>query len=325
MTISGADTSGPYTKYAVHDSTFLLTFASPTTAAGDASGTPELCGAYTYSVHSDNLGAALTDSWVTIDSSGLSISFATTTNSAFSSTKSTESVYIKATLTDYGSVSSYTQVDVTVCTVTTFTAPTSPTNPILYTIDASDFASSSDSDNPLAIGVWTQTDAEGATCGFTETLTFSPALASYSTWIKQTDRTITNGPDDVNVATATETITVTSTLSDSTSTDSGYTFVAQLRRTDCTGAILTAPTPSSSAVSLADYDEATETFSDDAGQDTTGKCGTRSYAVAGLTNVALSSADSVDYTITFSPEGAASTTQTVTLTVTSVEYPGAIT
>ena len=86
------------------------------------------------------------------------------------------------------------------------------------------------------IDPWTQ-----APCTYTETLTFSPDLASIS-WISVSGRTITVDPFyGSHLHGTSETVTVTSTLDDSVSTsDSGYTFTVTLNN-PCTSTNLSAP------------------------------------------------------------------------------------
>ena len=189
VTITGSDASTPYTKYVRNGNTVQLTFTRPTTAIEVSRSESEYCGATTYEVFSDNDGTdtAFSDSWITISDSDLTIDFDSSAYSSASASKASITAYLKASLTDYTSVTLYTQIDIVICTVTTFTAPSTP-NSIIYTIVAS--GTDTSTDNPLTISAWTQTDVDGATCAFTETLTFDPDLDTLA-WLSATDRVVT--------------------------------------------------------------------------------------------------------------------------------------
>ena len=69
------------------------------------------------------------------------------------------------------------------CDVTGFAAPSSPTDPLAYEIGGPD--------STLNIPSWTNS------CGYTESLTFTPDLASYA-WITVTGRTVTISSSDTS-------------------------------------------------------------------------------------------------------------------------------
>ena len=97
------------------------------------------------------------------------------------------------------------------CPSTTLTAPTSPA-PYTFDIGGTDYN--------WTIGTWTQEPG----CSFTETLTFSPDLASYP-WISVSTRTVTISTSDTSLHGISITFTVTSTLDDSDATNNnGYSF-----------------------------------------------------------------------------------------------------
>ena len=69
------------------------------------------------------------------------------------------------------------------CDVASFAAPSSPTDPLDYDIGGTDLT--------FNIPSWTNS------CGYTESLTFTPDLASYA-WITVTGRTVTISSSDTS-------------------------------------------------------------------------------------------------------------------------------
>ena len=148
-------------------------------------------------------------------------------------------------------------VIVSKCIVSTFTAPDSPSTVVEFTINAD-----ANTANTLIIPAWTQTNAAAVACTHTETLTFSPDIAGVD-WVNNVGRSIILNTEETDLPTTTIKFTTTSTLNDHTSTNnSGYTFTAMLKRADCTGDILNAPTLSTTTISVMDGKSATATFTD---------------------------------------------------------------
>ena len=96
-------------------------------------------------------------------------------------------VYIKTTLSDgIWPLENTSKVDLVVCTIATYTAPF--VQNISYFIGKTEDITMFKS---TTIAAWTQKDAAGESCGFSETFTVTP---SDSSWISQNGRTVTIVP-----------------------------------------------------------------------------------------------------------------------------------
>ena len=60
ITVSGTDSSSPYSKAVTDGSSTTVTFVRPTTTTEDTNGVVQVCGSTSYSLHSDNTGTAFT-------------------------------------------------------------------------------------------------------------------------------------------------------------------------------------------------------------------------------------------------------------------------
>ena len=127
ITVSGADSSGPYSKSVTDGSTTTVTFVRPTTSVESSTGISAVCGDTSYTLHSDNSGTAFTynAAWAVItgptsDTYTLTIDTTADLSLIAAEASKTISVYIKATLDDYTSDNreSYTQVDIVIGKVT---------------------------------------------------------------------------------------------------------------------------------------------------------------------------------------------------------------
>ena len=101
------------------------------------------------------------------------------------------------------------------CTVSTFTAPSSQ-GTVTHKIGTSA--------STFTIPAWVQKDSGNVDCSYTETLTFSPALADHA-YVSVSGRVITIDSSSSSDLNTSQLFTVTSTLNDNAvSNDNGYTF-----------------------------------------------------------------------------------------------------
>ena len=110
ITVSGTDSSSPYSKSVTDGSSTTVTFVRPTTTVEDDSGIASVCGDTSYTLHSDTSGTAFTynANWAVItgpvsDTYTLTIDTTQDLSLIDNETSKTISVYIKATLDDYTS------------------------------------------------------------------------------------------------------------------------------------------------------------------------------------------------------------------------------
>lgn len=144
----------------------------------------------------------------------------------------------------------YAPVDISCCVVSSFSKPTENDGSYNYYLLDTGLSATT-----LFIPYFTQTcTGTGCECGHTETLTFSPALESYS-WITydHATRIISIELNDGTGSTTTEvTFTVTSTLNDlAVSTLSTYTFTAAIVLA-CAPTAITVPTVADFTYSIGD-------------------------------------------------------------------------
>ena len=127
ITVSGTDSSSPYSKAVTDGSSTTVTFVRPTTSVETSSGISSVCGDTSYTLHSDTSGNtySYTSTWAVISgpvSDTYTLTIDTTADSSLIANESsvTISLYIKATLDDYTSDNreSYTQVNIVINEVT---------------------------------------------------------------------------------------------------------------------------------------------------------------------------------------------------------------
>lgn len=127
ITVSGTDSSSPYSKALTDGSTTTVTFVRPTTPVEDANGIAAVCGDTSYTIHSDNSGTAFsyTASWAVItgpvsDTYTLTIDTNADDNLIANESTVTIPLYLKATLDDYTSYTreSYTLINIVINEVT---------------------------------------------------------------------------------------------------------------------------------------------------------------------------------------------------------------
>ena len=123
ITVTGADSSGPYSKSVTDGATTTLTFVRPTTQAETDAGISAVCGETSYTLHSDNSGSthSYNANWAVISgpvSDTYTLTIDTTADSSLIANESsvTIALYIKATLDDYTSDNreSYTQINIVI-------------------------------------------------------------------------------------------------------------------------------------------------------------------------------------------------------------------
>jgi len=123
ITVTGADSSSPYSKAVTDGSSTSVTFVRPTTTTEDTNGVVQVCGETSYSLHSDNTGTAFTynSGWAVISgpvSGTFTLTVDTTVDLSLIANEASKtiSIYVKATLDDYTSYTreSYTQVDIVI-------------------------------------------------------------------------------------------------------------------------------------------------------------------------------------------------------------------
>ena len=140
LTISGADSSSPYSKSVLDGNTMTVTFTRPTTDDEDSLGIASVCGDTSYSLHSDNTGSthSYNSNWAVISgpvSGTYTLTIDTTADQSLIANEASVTIplYIKATLDDYTSYTreSYTLFNVVVtsascdCSALAWTDPTS--------------------------------------------------------------------------------------------------------------------------------------------------------------------------------------------------------
>ena len=126
ITISTTDSTGPYSKAVTDGSTMTVTFVRPTTAAEDTNGIAQVCGVTSYGLYADNSGTAHTHNaaWAVIgtptNAGVYTLTIDTTADLDLIGTEAqvTIPLYIKATLDDYNTISSYTLLNVVINEVT---------------------------------------------------------------------------------------------------------------------------------------------------------------------------------------------------------------
>jgi hypothetical protein len=119
ITVSGTTSSGPYSKTVIDGGQGTVTFVRPTTVAEDTNGIASACGATTYSIHNTNSGGTFSynAAWAVITGPAtntytLTIDTTKDLNLIASEATLTHDLWIKATLTDYNTISSYTNVKI---------------------------------------------------------------------------------------------------------------------------------------------------------------------------------------------------------------------
>ena len=127
ITVSGADSSSPYSKSVTDGASTTVTFVRPTTAVEDSTGIASVCGDTSYTLHSDNSGTnfSYTSGWALVtgpSSNTYTLTVDTTVDSSLIANENsvTISIYLKATLDDYTSdnIESYTQIDIVIGEIT---------------------------------------------------------------------------------------------------------------------------------------------------------------------------------------------------------------
>ena len=126
ITVSGTDSSSPYSKAVTDGSSTTVTFVRPTTSVETSSGIVSVCGDTSYTLHSDNSGTAFTynAAWAVITESSGTYTLTIDTNQDVdliaNEASVTIAVYIKATLDNYTSYNreSYTLVNIVINEVT---------------------------------------------------------------------------------------------------------------------------------------------------------------------------------------------------------------
>lgn len=108
LTVSGADSSGPFSKAVTDGSSASVTFVRPTTTTEDSNGVVSVCGDTSYTIHSDNSGTnfSYAADWAVITgpSSGTyTLTVDTTKDLSLIDNESSKtiSIYLKAALDDY--------------------------------------------------------------------------------------------------------------------------------------------------------------------------------------------------------------------------------
>ena len=122
ITVTGTDSSSPYSKGLTDGTTDTVTFVRPTTSVETSTAISAVCGDTSYSLHSDNSGSTHTydAAWAVItESSGTyTLTIDTTADLSLIANEATKtiSLWIKATLDDYTAYNreSYTQVDIVI-------------------------------------------------------------------------------------------------------------------------------------------------------------------------------------------------------------------
>jgi hypothetical protein len=123
ITITGTDSSSPYSKGVQDTATATVTFVRPTTTTEDSNGIVSVCGATTYSLHSDNSGTnySYNSNWAVITgpvSDTYTLTVDTTVDLTLIDNEASKTIplYIKSTLTDYTSYTreSYTLLNIVI-------------------------------------------------------------------------------------------------------------------------------------------------------------------------------------------------------------------
>ena len=126
LTISGADSSSPYSKQITDGSTGSVTFTRPLNPVETDTNISSVCGSTSYSIHSDNGGTnfSYNADWAVITTSGntMTLTIDTTKDLTLIDNEASKTipVYIKATLDDYTSYNreSYTLINIVIAEVT---------------------------------------------------------------------------------------------------------------------------------------------------------------------------------------------------------------
>jgi len=109
LTVTGTDSSSPYSYGVQDENTGTVTFVRPTTSVETSSGITQVCGTTTYSLHSDNSGTSHSydAGWAVItESSGTyTLTIDTTADLSLIANEASVTIplYVKATLDDYTS------------------------------------------------------------------------------------------------------------------------------------------------------------------------------------------------------------------------------
>lgn len=153
-------------------------------------------------------------------------------------------------LTSYSSVERYYPITITACKIESLTGPTIST--ITYIYDDTGSSNHDATASSANIGLWTQIDVNGETCGFSETLTSVSPVFDYI-FLDATSRTISIAPSASPESTFTQQLIVTTTFGDSRSSTATATLQAVIKLRSCETITLTAPVVTSDPVEVDKY------------------------------------------------------------------------